>query len=506
MNSIRLRTAGLVAVGIKALLVVAGVALMFVIRSALTAQFDESLVARAEALRSLTRFDGTKVEMDFAGEAMPRFARSAMQGRDAGNAEYFVAWVRDAGQHGGGDGAWRVLERSESLGGHEWPGAGPDEERPGTRDVTLPGGGAGRAVVIEFTPSAEHDEGDEGGAGVGRASGHDVPRSSAAPAPPARVLVAMSRAALDRTLAAVGWSIFAVGVVLALANLLVVRWAVGRGLAPVDDLSKRVQALGPDSLNARFESAGLPVELRPIAEQLSALLARLEEAFERERRFSAAASHELRTPIAELRMLLEVARTRTRTSEEWHDASGRALGVLDRAQALCEMLLRLARADASVGQPSPNARADVGTLIAEHVARAVVLHGGDARLVRVECEPGLTARIEPAAFGVILANVLDNALRHGAATADDPVTIHARRDGRMIRIDVSNPAPALAEGDLARLFEPFWRKDDSRADQRGFGLGLAVARSLARAARGDISVRREDGRTLTLCVSVASAN
>lgn len=479
MNSIRLRTAVLVAVGITALLVVGGATLMLVIRSALTAQFDESLAARAEALRSLTRFDGTKVEMDFAGEAMPRFARSAAHARDAGNAEYFVAWVRDG--H-----AWRVLERSESLGKNEWPAVSPNDQSPGARDVTLPGGGAGRVFVIEFAPSRERDEGDERAAAPTVAGGRDGPRPEPVPAPQSRILVAMSRVALDRTLAAVGWSICAVGVALALASLLVVRWAVGRGLRPVGDLSRRVQALGPDSLNARFESAGLPAELRPIAEQLSGLLSRLEEAFEREKRFSAAASHELRTPIAELRMLLEVARTRPRTSAEWHDTSGRALGVLDRAQALCEMLLRLSRVDANAGQPSPDARADVGTLIALNAGRAVTLHGGDARLIRVESKAGLTARIDPAALGVILGNLIDNALRHGSATADDPVTVHAQLEGDLIRIDVANPAPALTHADLAHLFEPFWRKDSSRHDQSGFGLGLAVARTLARGAGGEL--------------------
>ena len=94
-----------------------------------------ALIARAAALQSLTRFDGTKVEMDFAGEAMPRFARAA---RQPGEAEYFVAWVREGSE-------WRVLERSESLKNDAWPPATVPDGPASIRDVALPGGGAGRA-------------------------------------------------------------------------------------------------------------------------------------------------------------------------------------------------------------------------------------------------------------------------------------------------------------------------------------------------------------------------
>ena len=136
MTSIRRRTAMLVALSMAVLLVVGGVVLLVVLRRAMTAQFDDALVARAAALQSLTRFDGTKVEMDFAGEAMPRYARRA-------DAEFFVAWVR-AGS------GWLALERSESLREGPWPPAAMRDDSVGIRDVILPGGSPGRAVVIRF--------------------------------------------------------------------------------------------------------------------------------------------------------------------------------------------------------------------------------------------------------------------------------------------------------------------------------------------------------------------
>ncbi|MBY0309225.1 MAG: hypothetical protein K2Q09_10825, partial [Phycisphaerales bacterium] len=419
MTSIRRRTAALVALSMAVLLVVGGVVLFVVLRRAMTAQFDEALRARAAALQSLTRFDGSKVEMDFAGEAMPRFARTLTQRTDA---EFFVVWVRDR------DGArdWRPIERSESLHDDGWPGAVLRDGAAGVRDLPLPGGGAGRAVLVEFAVTTERDEEGEHRAESPVEPKTAGPRTTSAPSPAVRLLVALPRAPLDRTLALIAWCIAGVGGALALASIAASRWAVGRGLVPLSDLSRRVQALGPDTLGTRFDAAGLPAELRPIAQQLSALLARLEEAFEREKRFSAAASHELRTPIAELRLLLEVARRQPRTIEQWSGTADTALGVLARAQSLCETLLRLSRAGAEHAARDAHARTEVAPLLAEEAARAVAMHGGDARLLRIECEAGLSAGIDGAALASVLSNLLDNALRHGAATPESPVHVQAR--------------------------------------------------------------------------------
>jgi signal transduction histidine kinase len=488
MTSIRRRTAALVALSMAALLAVGGVVLVIVLRRAMTAQFDEALAARAAALQSLTRFDGTRVELDFAGEAMPRFARAA---RQPGEAEYFVAWVRE------GTG-WRVLERSESLRNEAWPPATVRDGPASIRDVALPGGGAGRAAMIEFSAPRERDEENEQHGDKAAAA----PAASTVPAPAVRLMVALPRASLDRTLSVISWCIAGVCGVLALASIAVSRWAVGRGLVPLGDLSRRVQSLDADTLSARFEPAGLPAELRPIAEQLSGLLARLQDAFEREKRFSAAASHELRTPIAELRMLLEVASSQPRTGEEWLRTAETSLGVLARAQSLCETLLRLSRAGAAHPAPGAEARTQVGPVLSEQAARAIAMHGGDARLVRIDADETFMARVESDTLAAILGNLLDNALRHGDVAPDDPVIVRAHLVADEVRIDITNSAPALTNEDLAHLFEPFWRKDASRHDQRGFGLGLAVARTLTRASGGEIAVRHDSARAVKFSISL----
>jgi signal transduction histidine kinase len=488
MTSIRRRTAALVALSMTVLLVIGGAVLLVVLRQAMTARFDDALVARATALQSLTRFDGNEIEMDFAGEAMPRYASSAGQ---SGDAEYFVAWVREGSN-------WRVLERSESLKSDAWPPSALRDGPANIGDATLPSGLEGRAAMIEFSVSREHDEeGEQRGDKAAIA-----PAASAVPTPVVRLLVALPRAPLDHTLSIVAWCIAGVGGALGLASLAASHWAVSRGLVPLGDLSRRVQSLDAYTLGARFETSGLPAELRPIAEQLSALLARLQEAFEREKRFSAAASHELRTPIAELRMLLEVAASQPRTSEEWSRTTATALGVLARAQSLCENLLRLSRAGAAQAAPDVQACAEVGPILAEQTARAIAMHGGDARLVCIDSDCGLVAHVDAATIASILGNLIDNALRHGSATLDDPVIVRARGDSSFVCIDITNPAPTLTLDDLAHLFEPFWRKDQSKRNPDGFGLGLSVARTLSHAVGGELKASIDAASTLIVHLSL----
>ncbi len=494
MTSIRRRTATLVAVSIAGLLLLGGLTLFVVLTSAMTAQFDAALAVRTGALQSLTHYDGSEVEIDFSGEALPGFA-GARNGDLAGaEAEYFVAWIADGSE-------WRLLERSESLRGMAWPPLAVASGGDGPHDIRLPEGGRGRGLVVEFDPTPE--EADEHGHDAHEGARGAVGEAGGLPsAPSVRILVALSRAPLDRTLTVIAWCIAGVGLSLAIASVLASRWAVGHGLAPVTELSRRVSALGPETLDARFGNAGLPAELRPIAVQLDSLLARLEGAFEREKRFTAAASHELRTPIAELRMLLEVAESKPRSDREWAETCVTAIGVLDRAQSLCETLLRLSRAGNGPPPSRNTTRVDVGLLLAAEAARASALHARDSRLIRVACDESLAVQIDDATLASIIGNLLDNAFRHGAAAPETPVLVGAEiRDGTLT-IRITNSAPALTNADLMSLFEPFWRKDAARQDQSGFGLGLCVARALAHALGGEIAARREACCSLSMVLTI----
>jgi len=469
VTSIRGRTSLLVAASIAGLLALGGLALFVVVRAALTRQFDDGLAARAAALQSLTRFDGEKVEMDIAGEVMPRYHA----GKDA---EYFVAWIREGNR-------WNVLEQSESLPAAAWPGDGPPA--PEIVDCPLPSGRPGRSLTIEFIPPAEHDSDD-----------HESSPAATTQQPPSqsittvRLLVAQSRTALDRTLWTIALSISGVGIALVVASIAATRWAVRRGTRPLEALCARVAALGPETLNQRLTLEHQPMELGPVAARLNDLLARLDEAFKREKSFTSAASHELRTPIAELRMLLEVALSRERTPERWEKTARDGLGVLDRAQLLTEALLRLSRAGAGSGSAPTDATADLAAILRQQAARALEVHGHDPSHLSIDAPDALAAPIDPALAASIIGNMLDNALHHGDVAEDRPARCIARQGSAGVSITITNYAPTLTTGDVAHLFEPFWRKDPARSPhdaRQGFGLGLSVGRVLAESAGGRIT-------------------
>ncbi len=476
MNSIRSRTSLIVAASVAAILAAGGAGLYLAIRYALSTQFDGAIQARADALESMTHSDGQGVEFDLT-VGTTRTSTDAVCGFD------FVVWVRDPSTE-----KWQELARSESLAGSSWPPQAADPLRPGARDLRMANGDDGRSLLIEFVPGREDDE-------------PDIPSSTSIAMPPmVRILLVTSRQPLDRALENVLWSILGIGVLLAGASAAVVWWAVGRGLQPLNHLSETVSTIGPTSLEVRFESAGLPAELSPIADQLTLLVRRLRAAFEREQRFTASASHELRTPIAELRMLIEVAAGRSRTATEWEAVGAKAIGVLDRAQALCESLLTLARMRHS--PPPLAAPVLVLPVLCEEADRSHARHRSDPKLLHIDCPANATARIDSAGLATILSNLIDNALHHGQVSSTSPVECRVSMTSAHIDITISNPAPNLGAEDAAHLFEPFWQADAARSGRNGFGLGLALCKTLAEANGGEIHATVSMDHRLAMTVTL----
>jgi signal transduction histidine kinase len=195
-------------------------------------------------------------------------------------------------------------------------------------------------------------------------------------------------------------------------------------------------------------------------------LAPVRESMARLERFSADAGHELRTPLASARASLDVGEK----TDEWRDAGLRARDEIDRASALVDRLLELARLDPSTLRPE---RVEVAALM-ERVAEALRPAGLERSVtVAVESEPG-TVLADPVLFERLLVNLADNAVR--AATAETEVTL-GYRHGKVV---VRNVGPAIPDDEIARIFEPFYQSERSRSSE-GAGLGLAIVAAIAEA-------------------------
>lgn len=311
-----------------------------------------------------------------------------------------------------------------------------------------------------------------------------VARGADSPDGPVVVVVAQSLELVGQSTAVVvellvtGYPIVLIGV--ALTSY----WLVGRALRPVEAIRSRVADIeGNATLSARVPVPKGSDEITHLATTMNDMLQRLQSASETQRRFVADASHELRSPLATIRAAHEVAALHPdQISPE--STTGDVLAELDRVDSLVADLLLLARADER-GLTLRRVDVDLDDLVRDEASRlrrqgrpTVTLH---APPVRVQGDPDNLARA--------LRNLVDNAARHATST----VTIRLSSDDTSARIEIEDDGPGISARERERVFERFVRLDESRArTSGGTGLGLPIAREIARAHGGSLTV--EDGQ------------
>ncbi|GAA3492045.1 HAMP domain-containing sensor histidine kinase [Streptomyces cremeus] len=265
-----------------------------------------------------------------------------------------------------------------------------------------------------------------------------------------------------------------------------VTWLVTRrALRPVEGIRREMAAItASEDLSRRVPAPGTGDEVDRLAVTTNETLAALEGSVERQRRFVADASHELRSPIASLRTQLEVGAAHP----ELLDLDG-AVADTVRLQDLAADLLLLARLDA--GERPGSARVDLSALVRREVARRA---DRDRIPVTAEVADGVQVAGSRGQLGRVLGNLLDNAQRH--ATGSVAVTLRAEA-GRAV-LEVSDDGAGVPEAERERIFERFVRLDDARSrDDGGAGLGLAIARDVARRHGGTLTAgRAADGGAL----------
>ncbi|KSM92464.1 heavy metal sensor histidine kinase [Pseudomonas aeruginosa] len=254
----------------------------------------------------------------------------------------------------------------------------------------------------------------------------------------------------------------------ALATALLGAWATGASLAPLRRMREVAARVSANSLTTRLDASRMPEELRGLAGELNAMLARLEEAFQRLSAFSADIAHELRTPLTSLLTQTQVVLSRPRSLEDYREALHGNLEELERLTAMVNDMLLLAKADHGLLAPSRQALdlgAEVDSLLEFYQPLAE-----DQRVLR---------------------NLLDNALRHTADGGEIRIRLGDRR------LSVENQGPAIPPERLPRLFDRFYRADPARREGQGehAGLGLAICRSIVQAHGGEIRCESADGWT-----------
>lgn len=263
-------------------------------------------------------------------------------------------------------------------------------------------------------------------------------------------------------------------------------WLARQVLAPVQRVTQAAAQVSSKDLQRRVPVPSTDDELRALALSINHMLDRLQESFETQRRFTADASHELRTPVTAIVGHAQYLLRRTHPSEEQADSLRVIQREGERMAKLVHDLLELARADAGFQVTrEPMNLVEVLEAVRDELAPL-----GTAK-IRVDCAvPLLEVEGDPARLKQVVLNLVQNALDAGART----VTLHLEKEGRDVRLEVLDDGPGIPSDALPHVFERFYRVDGARSTRgNGSGLGLAIVRWIVQQHFGTVEVRSRTG-------------
>ena len=268
--------------------------------------------------------------------------------------------------------------------------------------------------------------------------------------------------------------------------------AAGRVLRPVRQITETARASSGSDLRHRVGLRGPDDELKELADTLDSLLEALESAFSSQRAFSQNVSHELRTPLAILRAEAEIRLAAPEAGEEERRFARRVLESAEQGERTVDRLLALARSESGLLSSSEVDLAELtGDVVGELAASASQL---DLRLELGEA----TAWADRALLERLVANLVENAMRHNVAGGWVRVVVATQEDAALLRL--SNSGPRLTPEEVEGLFQPFVRRGDPGFSRPGLGLGLPIVRAIVDAHSGAISAepRAEGGLDISV--------
>ncbi|CAM5391546.1 histidine kinase OS=Streptomyces alboniger OX=132473 GN=CP975_27030 PE=4 SV=1 [Streptomyces alboniger] len=290
---------------------------------------------------------------------------------------------------------------------------------------------------------------------------------------------------------------------LALLGLAVIAFAfgyamAGRVLSPLGRITRTARRVAGTDLSRRIELDGPDDELKELSDTFDEMLDRLERAFTAQQRFVGNASHELRTPLAINRTLLEVHLSDPGAPPELHQLGKTLLATNERSEQLVEGLLLLARSDNQIVERKPVDLAEVADRAVDQVRAEAEAKGVEIRGERgVAVVQGNGVLLERIAL-----NLVQNAVRYNV-TEDGYVEVVTEAQHGQAVLVVSNTGPVVPAYEIDNLFEPFRRlRTERTGSDKGVGLGLSIARSVARAHGGRIIAEPRDGGGLVMRVTL----
>ncbi len=438
-----------------------------VIDKELYARFDGELLAVARSLETLTLQEQHGVELHFSDAVMPSFSKSIKP-------DYFEL-VSSNGA---------LIESSRSLlapvnpmGNSVHPirlDAKLSDRALSFSDIAMPDGRLGRLVRLRFQPLL----GDS----------LDSLPASARPAPTQVELhVARDMDVLTGVEKRLHVSLIAVVILLLSAAGTLVWWRVGRELDMIDRLAEQAQRIGKSQNELAISFEGVALELTPLVMRINESSESIARAMDRERRWSRDLAHEMRTPITELKTMLEVAHAfpSTYTPERVQEQASQIAQEMD---ALVSALLLMARIEGGLEQ--------VGALLVDLSALGLSILDSikdeSVRAWQLSLAQPLLVQSDAALVRILLSNLIGNARSYAEPKSD--VAIVAAIESGEVFFEISNLAPHLNQDDLTHMLGRFWRKPSDSSTGIRSGMGLSIAHALCEILQLRILLSLDDNK------------
>lgn len=407
------------------------------------AQFDKTLLSRARDLASMTEQDSEGISVEWREEFLPEFAARTDPG-------YFQIWNEDG----------QVVIRSPSLEGLDLPRITGSIGVPRFWNLVLPDGRPGRAIGMRFSPYIDEE---------------DLPFVK--DPKELQIVLAMDRAGIRSMLRLFLYGSLFVTMILSTGIIMMVPRVIVSGLSPLNDLSRHTSSIDVYRLGSRYPTDDLPDELVPIVTRLNELLDRIEKAFERERRLAADIAHELKTPIAELRSLSEVAIKWSDDMEFVNYSLKNTVEIACQMDRIVSLLLALNRCERDRQAVCP-APVELVGLVGE-LWRPWQKTAAEKEMdVEFQMPDKVVVSTDRTMLSSIITNLFANAVEYSPRGGHFKCLL--REGAERISLLMQNSNDLLKEEDLPHIFEYLWRKEASRSSSTHTGLGLALVQTFAR--------------------------
>lgn len=273
-------------------------------------------------------------------------------------------------------------------------------------------------------------------------------------------------------------------------------WIAGRVIRPIQTIGRTASRIAADNLRERIEVAGTGNELDQLSGVLNQTFDRLQAAFERQKQFTADASHELRNPIAVVVAETQRILRRDHSVSECREALQVCQDAALRMKNLTEALLVLARQDDQERTPVRET-VDLDAVVNASVAR--LCKDAEQAGIRIELNGiPITFSGDPVGIGMVVDNLVVNAIHHHSGGSGGTVRVSWNPDGEGVQVAVEDDGPGIPEADAPHIFDRFYRADKSRSHSSGhFGLGLAVAKSIVENHGGTLDFSNNPDRGVT---------